>query len=473
MSGSIRQRLALGLLAGSLLTWLVLAGWLYLRIEDDINTLYDTGIADTAHLLEALVVSEAREYGVTPPPEFERFVMAELKLHLALPSSTRARAYEVAFGDPVKHLRSARAPAGGLTDRTPRAGFRNFNVDGEEWRSFTLVSEDGYAPIVVAAGEPVEVRRQVTNQLVAGVGAALAGSFGLLMWLSSRAVRWSLAPVDKIRDAVAARTADNLQAMPEHDAPLEVRPLVSNLNALFARLDAALRVEREFTADAAHELRTPIAGIRMQAQVAQRTQDQVVRQGALGQIITGIDHATHLIEQLLNLARVDPELSAGTLQLVPLADAIGHALSHVAQASTKGRIDIAVPADLCLRANAEALDIALRNLIDNALKHGGEPPTVRIGAQRVAGDRVRVSIEDNGRGIPGELQDLVQKRFVRAPGTRAPGSGLGLAIVARIVELHQATISFDNRAEGGLCIVLEWPGLLGAGGPDDGTVMPG
>jgi len=228
-----------------------------------------------------------------------------------------------------------------------------------------------------------------------------------------------------------------------------VLPLVENLNRLFGRVARLLDNERRFTADAAHELRTPLAGLKTQAQVARASASDAERTHALDQVIAGCDRASHLVQQLLTLARLDPDEPAGKLETCDL-----HALARVAVAelaqfafSKKVEIDLADGAKAEAMGHAGLIAILLRNLIDNAIRYSPEGGNVQV-RTTIVGDAAMLTVTDGGPGISADERGRVGERFYRILGTEESGSGLGLSIVKRIVELHGASFRLDEGEQG-------------------------
>ncbi len=463
MTRSLRQRFIWVLGVGSMLAWGLLALWQSYQVRQEVTALFDAHIAESAKLLEALVRSESLEYpsGKGLPPAFDRFIAAELKRHLSLPAYVQDHAYQISFGAPPRRLQSANAPAVALAPEG-QTGFSQTVIKGAVWRVFTLRGQGSNGEIVASVGEPLAVRAQVVRRVSFGLGVPILSSLILLLWLLWWGISWGLRPLSELAREVASRTPADLQPLAE-DVPAEVKPLTVALNHLLERLAATLQIEREFTADAAHELRNPLAGIKTQTQVAQRARFEAERSRALDQVMLGVDHTTRLVAQLLSLARVDPDFSQGEFAEVGLREVVAEVFIELAAMAASRQVILLneVPAEHAIRANPDGLRSVLRNLLDNAIKHGASPGEVRVSAQIDASDRapdlLEITLEDNGPGIPAASQAQMLRRFTRLPGTAASGSGLGLAIVARIVELHRATLGFDQRDRGGLRITLRWP----------------
>jgi two-component system sensor histidine kinase QseC len=280
------------------------------------------------------------------------------------------------------------------------------------------------------------------------LGAALALAIGR-----------ALAPLRALADAVGSRDAQRLEPVVAPDAPREVRPLVERLNALFRRIGESLEKERAFTADAAHELRTPIAGIRAQAQVAREATEDAERRRALDQVLAGCDRAARLAEQLLTLARLDA--GQGQLRLVPcdLAQIAREVLAELAPGAHSRGTALALAADAPVPVAGDALllHVLVRNLVDNAVRYGGPEGAVTVTVERDE-EGSRLCVADRGPGIPSAERQRVLDRFYRSVGTREQGAGLGLSIVSRIAALHGAALELDEGPEGhGLCASVRFP----------------
>jgi two-component system sensor histidine kinase QseC len=235
-------------------------------------------------------------------------------------------------------------------------------------------------------------------------------------------------------------------------------PLVENLNRLFERVAQLIAGERRFTADASHELRTPLAALKIQAQVARASSNEAERAHALDKVIAGCDRATHLVEQLLTLARLDPDEAGSKTEACDLQFLAGTAVAELAQFafSKKIEIDLAEGAAQEVRGHAGLIAILLRNLIDNAIRYSPEGGSVHVRAAADAG-AVTLTVTDQGPGIAADERDRVGQRFYRILGTEESGSGLGLSIVKRIAELHRASVSLgEGEAGRGLSVTVRF-----------------
>ncbi len=291
--------------------------------------------------------------------------------------------------------------------------------------------------------EREEITNEIAEHLVKPILVALPALAVLLVIVISIALR----PLNQLTREVAERAPDRLDPLPADDMPAEVVPLVHKLNALFADIVHVRDKERSFTADAAHELRTPLAALKAQAQVAQASLQEPERQHALNKIIEGCDRATHLVTQLLTLARLDAQL-VGQMQTVALRPLAEEVLAASAGMAIEHHCDLELGvADAQIRGDPTLLRVLLRNLVDNAILHsGGTHIVVAIVTQD---DQVILSVQDNGRGIPLEEREHVQQRFYRVRQMdQATGSGLGLSIVHGIAELHSAQLTISDGSAG-------------------------
>ncbi len=273
---------------------------------------------------------------------------------------------------------------------------------------------------------------------------------GWIWWVTARGVY----PLEILAKEIAHRSPDRLDPLVPELAPSEIRPLIAALNHLFGRLQRAYDNEKAFTADAAHELRTPLAAIIAQAQVAQKAQDGKEQTQALTQLLKSAKQASHLVDQLLCLARLDSlhQLNITKVRLDVLAEEVCAQLAPAA--IDKGIVfGLTCSGVTTVEGDATLLAVLLRNLIDNAIRYTPAGGTVEV---TVVDQRLEVA--DNGPGIPIEHRLLVLRRFQRLAGQEISGSGLGLAIVARIAQLHRATLAFsEGLADRGLRVVVRFP----------------
>lgn len=243
--------------------------------------------------------------------------------------------------------------------------------------------------------------------------------------------------------------------------PQEIQPLTRALNALLERLQVSFDKERRFTADAAHELRTPLAGMKAQAQVASRAKDKGECRHALGLLLSGVDRATHLVDQLLTLARLDPDASLRNAQPVELRREIIEALANLAPLAIASDVELELldGGDGQISGEAALIEILVRNIVKNAIAHTPKGGRVTVEIQSSV-RALTIIVSDTGPGMPFDLRKRAFERFYRAPGNDKQGCGLGLSIVKRIADLHggKATLS-DRKGGSGLVVRVRFPAI--------------
>jgi len=335
-------------------------------------------------------------------------------------------------------------------------GFSDIRVAGGRFRVYSLQTPQQ----TVQIAQDLDARQARARALALRAVIPVALLAPLLMmavgWLISR----SLAPVERMRRQVAQRAAGDLSPLPDEELPEEVLPLVQEVNLLFGRVRAAFTAQQQFVADAAHELRSPLTALKLQAQALRRSPDEASREAAITRLNDGIDRAIQLLGQLLVLAREEGQDGASgrwqRIELPQLArDVLGEVLPH-AQAR---RIDLGVASSepVAVQGQPEALQILLRNLVDNAVKYTPEGGQVDV-SLLADGDAAVIAVEDSGPGIPEAERVRVFDRFYRVAGSSAPGSGLGLAIVQTIAQRHGATVRLERSERlGGLRAEVRFP----------------
>ena len=337
-------------------------------------------------------------------------------------------------------------------------GFADVGARGTTYRVFSMQTRS----LVIQVAQDMAVRRQMARSLAVRTVAPAALMAPVLMLVVWLVVSLSLAPVARVRRQVAERQADDLSPVGDDGLPAEVRPLVQELNLLFGRVRRAFEAQQDFVADAAHELRSPLAALKLQVQGLQRAADEPTREVAVRRLAAGIDRATRLVEQMLVLARHEAGAASGVRPVpVDLNELARLAVSDVLAAAQERRIDIGIAQDdaVVLDGRPDALRMLLRNLLDNAVKYTPEGGRVDLRIVGPDGDRVRpqIVVEDSGPGVPAAERERVFDRFYRAGEPQAPGSGLGLSIVKSIASLHGARIELGvSPGLGGLQVRISF-----------------
>ena len=276
----------------------------------------------------------------------------------------------------------------------------------------------------------------------------------------------ALQPIQRVAQALERRSASALQPLPSAGIPPEIRPIVDALNDLLARLDHALSAQRAFVADAAHELRSPLTALKLQLQLAERAQTDAQRTAAFAKLHQRLDRATHLLQQLLTLARHESQQEQAALEPVKLAPlAQGVVADYHEMAENQGidlGVEIGAGADaLMVQGHRESLRIMLSNLVDNALRYTPNGGRIDVAVLEQDGCPA-LQVIDNGPGIPENERPRVFDRFFRGEGNSVSGSGLGLAIVKNIADAHHATVQLSNTPTGlGLMVTIRFPAFYG------------
>lgn len=489
---SLQRRLLGGLLAGVVTSCALVLSFFWLEARHETNELLDAQLAQAAQTLLNLasrIEDEAALPAVLDMPQSVRFerdserqsrterepnsartahdgpvdlerhpVRREIG-HLGHQYQSRLR-FQLWRADGRLLLRSANAP-----DNQPLAqtdGFSDSVDAGSDWRNYREASLDQRLRVEVSENQAGRQRlaKKVIWRLILPL-ALLLPLMSLWLWWGTRK---SLAALNQIAGQIAARSPSQLAALTPPVAPHEIRPMLFALNQLFARVATTLETERQFTADAAHELRTPLAVLQARLQTAlHAAHGNAELTAVLIPMQEGLTRAGHLIEQMLQLARLTPEAGLPAPRAVDLAlltEAVCADLgAQILDKALDFRLEAA--ADCAIVGQEEWLRVMLSNLVENAVRHSPQGSSLRVKVQRDDADPVVLSVTDSGPGIPAAERDKVLRRFYRLRQSDAPGSGLGLPIAARIAELHGARLTLQEGANGqGLRAEVRWPAAL-------------
>ncbi len=355
-------------------------------------------------------------------------------------------------GEPV--TRSTNAIAFGDLHAPP--GLSDQSINGDKWRFFVYV--DTNSAITVETAEKYAIRYELVGYLLLGLlipASAFVPAVLLAVWFgTSRGLR----PLANLSGNVDRRDINDLSSIEAEHVPREIDSLVRALNRLFKRLDEALVRERDFTDNAAHELRTPLAAIKTQAQALRaRIGDAPQCRESLANLAASIDRATNLVDKLLAFSRLQKEaLRREPVSLAPLlAIIVEEARSNAAARGQSLILD--AETDVVVEGDIDALAMMVRNLVDNAIKYTPDAGTIRV-TLRSDGTGRSIEVRDNGPGISDENKERVLERFYRVAGADNPGSGLGLAIARWIAECHRATLSLSDAKPSGLACTIRFQG---------------
>jgi len=336
--------------------------------------------------------------------------------------------------------------------KTLEPGLSVVETDDGPWRVYTHVTPEG----VVQVAQPESIRdalaRELSLRMLVPELLFIPVLAALVAWILKRA----LAPLDQASARVRERDAARLDPLPSAGVPSELLPLVEQINALLGRLAASRETERRFVADAAHELRSPVAALALQVQLAERAPNEEARAAALAELKSGIARAGRLVQQLLDLARLEPGVVSEAPGPVDLAEIVREVIGGFAVRADSQSVDLGVdaPASVRVTGSASELRSLVANLVDNALRYAPAQSAVTV-SLRDAREAVELAVQDCGPGIPPEQRERVLRRFQRVPGDPTSGSGLGLPIAKAIVERHRGDLLLADASPG-----REPPGLL-------------
>lgn len=327
-------------------------------------------------------------------------------------------------------------------------GFSDQTIHDKEWRIYATVDSDTGNKIAVA--ELYNLRRELGDDIAhsnANILLVTYPVFGLLVWLI---VNFALRSVTRVTNEISHRASSFLEPVQLTEIPVEIKPLVAELNELFIRLKLAFERNKNFAADAAHELRTPLAALKTHVQVALMATNEEDRNKAYQNVIESVDRSSHVVAQLLTLSRLGEEEHLTDIKSLNLHKVTTTMMAYLAPHALEKNIDIELapaPNDSTILGSEIALGILIRNIVDNAIRY--TPPQGEVKVAIIETDtHIILRVTDTGSGIPPELRERVFERFYRVLGTKASGSGLGLAIVSQIAKLHHATISLDTPQSG-------------------------
>ena len=451
---SLRRRLVAFLAAPMVLAWLATGALVYLLALHYANTNYDRALTDLVLALERMMKSEARYESLNPQARILFEVDSEDPNYFTVHSvrhGTLAANLELPLPDPL--------PTPGAKPRV-----RSITMGDHSLRmaSVAVEGDDPGDLIVISVAQTLRERHALAREILVGVLPIVLGLITLVLILVWFGVRRGLHLFDPLTRHLASRRTRDLSPLDQSIVPIEIRPLSHTVDLLFARLRGLLDLQDRFIADAAHQLRTPLAGLRLQAEraLADPSPDSV--REALIHVERLSAGAGRAAGQLLALARTQSNVDDPPLAPVDLARL---AREHVAESVPRAlaaNIDLGYAgpnADAMVAGDGVMLREALVNLVDNALSYVGAAGSVTVEIAREL-RTVSLSVEDDGPGVGEEWWPRLGERFFRAPGTMREGSGLGLAIVRRIAERHRAALVFAHGRDGkGLRVTLRFPAL--------------
>ena len=430
---SLRFRLIATLSLASIFVWLLSTAVAWFQVRKEVNQVFD---AQQILFAERLASSDLRHllidrHNTQPRRPFKKHRFDDDALAFAIFTTDG----NIVLSDGENGDNFIYAPKKGFS-------LTRIRDDDDDWRIFWLPVAGGR--LIVAVGQEQEYRDELINKMVFGQMWIWFAGLPFLLTALGLIIRRELRSLKEVGEQVAKRPPDDTSLLPTDNLPTEILPLIENLNQFFDRTSATLLRERRFTSDAAHELRSPLAALRIQTEVAQLAGDDAhLREQALENLTKGIDRATQLIEQLLTLSRLDNLKELENLQEIHWEQLIPSLMGELYFHAEKHQITLAfepTAAPPVKRGQPLLLALMLRNLIDNAIRYcpTGSQVKVRL-------EKNKILVEDNGGGVDEANLAKLGQRFYRPAGQNEKGRGLGLSIVRRIAELHHYQLNLYNR----------------------------
>ncbi len=468
MLNSIRNRLLLLLL---LIISLIGGITMYRSYRDanhEVQELFDAQLAQSSRSLQAIVLYNikaidnfsAQEILDFPNTTANTDPINEYDLRDSH-SYERKMAFQVWEKNERLILRSAAAPIIPLNKNalTPKSrGFSDVVIQHEKWRVFSLWDKEYH--YLIQVGERYAIRDELTSEIVKHLLLPSITSIPILALMIWFGIGRGLSPLRKVAKEVTRRDTAHLEPIELKDVPIEIRPVIIELNALFYRVQTAMEKERRFTDDAAHELRTPLAALKVQAQVANTAKSDKDKKAALNNILTGVDRATHLVQQMLLLAR----LGSGEATQTKIKTINTHKISEevIAQLACKAidkniQLSFECNTKQVIYGETANFEILLANLVDNAINYTPENGRIVVEINETK-NSIDLNVTDTGLGISEKNIERVFERYFRVRDSSAEGCGLGLTISKQCAEQLSAVIKFSKPKSGvGLKAVVTFP----------------
>ncbi|HIB3265284.1 TPA: quorum sensing histidine kinase QseC [Citrobacter youngae] len=442
---SLRIRLTLIFIILVLVTWLISSFVAWKQTTDNVDEMFDTQLMLFAKRLVTLDLDElkASERIAQTPKKFKHGHIDDDVLTFAV--YTPEGKMVLHDGDNGQYIPYSYR----------REGFDDgyLTGDNDKWRFVWLTSADKKYRIVV--GQEWEYREDMALAIVTAQLVPWLIALPLMLLILIVLLSLELKPLKKLAQALRLRDPESEDPLSLKGIPGEVRPLVESLNQLFTRIHTTMMRERRFTSDAAHELRSPLTALKVQAEVAQLSDDDPqARQKALMQMQTGIDRATRLVDQLLTLSRLDSLDNLQDVADISFEELLQSAVMDIYHPAQQAHIDVRLQINahgITRTGQPLLLSLMVRNLLDNAIRYSPQGSIVEVTL-----NARNFSVKDNGPGVAPEILTHIGERFYRPPGQSVTGSGLGLSIVRRIATLHGMSASFGNAPQGGFEVKISW-----------------
>lgn len=447
---SLRRKLLLWLLLPMLFIWGIGSIGSYYFAYKFANTAYDRSLADSCRdLARQIIIVDGRETLDLPPAAEKMFLTDEYdEIYLKVTDSDGG----LLAGEAGLPFPEANSGSSGLIMHDGLVRGRKVRIASRYYMPFKSRSK---RPVLVQAAETLNKRKIMANEILTALvlpQLLLILSASMVVWLG---ISRGLQPLQHLRREIAARSHRDLSPVEDEHAPMEVLPIIESINSLMARLDKAMSAQQRFVSNAAHQLRTPVAGLITQIDLASRQTGRESLFHSLRQLRMSTERMARLVGQMLDLAKVEPDANKmPELKPLDLAGTVQEVTKAWFPDALAKNIDIGYEGpneEIMIHGDKFLMKILLDNLLDNALRYS--PPGSSVTTRLKKNGSIVLSVEDNGPGIPVEERDLVFQRFYRILGNNVEGSGLGLSIVREIADLHEATVAIDDPDEHGGTIV--------------------
>jgi two-component system OmpR family sensor kinase len=432
---SIRRWLLAALLAALAVAGLAAASATYFSARDEVDALLDEELRQVALSLSDHAVLDLRRLESVAENPDQRVLV---------------QIWDPAFDRPYVSRIVGRGPM----PRTDE-GYATIVHEGRSWRVFTLFT--GHQLVQVA--QPTALRTELAARTAWKLLAPVLVLLPLLgvagWWIVGR----GLAPLGRIAQAVKQRSPAALTPVSTAGLPAEIQPLADSLNDLLTRLDQSFTMQRRFAADAAHELRTPLTALNLQVQLAERAQTDDERARSFERLRQGLRRATRLVQQLLTMARLDPDAAVAAPVAIDVGALVNSVVEDLRPLARERSIELVTrdtSGGATVNGSEDALRILFNNLVDNAIRYTPAGGRVTTASTR-NGHSVDIRVEDTGPGIAEEERERVFDRFYRGQSAGDSGTGLGLAIAKQVAEMHRGTIALDATSSGGLSVSVHLP----------------
>jgi two-component system, OmpR family, sensor histidine kinase QseC len=444
-NGTLTRKLFLRIAPTILVTIAVIGLFAYRSAKREINNVYDAQLINDASVLWALVEDEFREAGSDKAKELPSIDLDLNNQHAASKEADEyadARMFRIWVSGKIMMFSDTALPA---TISQQSFGFSEVEYNHEKWRIYTQAVPD--SAVTIEVGE----KKALRNKLVANILLHLSFSLlilvpavGLLIWLG---IKSGLGTIRTLVRAIRSRSPDDLSSIPVEDLPHDLSPLGKSINQLLAKLEHSLTAERRFSDHAAHQLRTPLAGLKLQLQMLAKEDGESERMALIDDLTRSTNRATHLVEQLLRAARVSHQ--PVNMKALPLYHATASVIAEMATVAAEKQLDISLEGqeEASVRADELLMKLMIGNLMDNAIKYTSVSGKIRISVLPQDGMWC-LSISDTGPGISESEREAVFHRFYRADNAVTDGAGLGLAIVGEIIDRMSAQIALKTPENG-------------------------